>query len=135
VHFARQEVCSASGNSDGLSVSMANVLTHRCPASPDLLNIIFEPFHRWAGAQGVEVELLGDHVASTSYVDLLATSLEEIELLVSGYQAWCDMLRIQLHLTKTELWCLQLPGGTSVTLQLGSGPSVLTTRWTFKMGH
>ena len=28
--------------------SMSNGLAQGCPASPDLLNILFEPFHRWA---------------------------------------------------------------------------------------
>ena len=56
-----------------------------------------------------------------------------MELLVGGYQAWCALLRIQLHLGKTELWCSELEGGRSVTLQLESGPLELTTRSTFRM--
>ncbi len=115
---------------------MANGIAQGCPASPDLLNILFEPFHRWAGSQGVGVKVLGDYVASSSFADdvaLLATSQPEVELLVGAYQAWCHLLGIQLHLLKTELWCSELPGGQTVVLQLESGPLQLTTRSTFKM--
>jgi hypothetical protein len=115
---------------------MANGLAQGCPASPDLLNILFEPFHRWAGAQRVGVEISGTYVASSSFADdvcLLATSLREVELLVGGYQAWCALLRIQLHLGKTELWCSELEGGRSVSLALESGPLELTTQSTFRM--
>ena len=124
------------GQVDGSEWQMTNGLAQGCPSSPDLLNILFEPFHRWAGAQGVGVEILGEFVASTSYaddVDLLGTSQSEVELLVSGYQAWCTLLGIQLHLDKTELWCSELSGGQKVVLNLESGPLELTTRATFKM--
>jgi hypothetical protein len=63
----------------------------------------------------------------------LATSLAEVEFLVSGYQRWCALLRIHLHLGKTELWCSDLSGGHTVTLQLESGPLPLETRSTFRM--
>ena len=36
---------------DGSEWFMANGLAQDCPASPDLMNILFEPFHRWAAAQ------------------------------------------------------------------------------------
>ena len=124
------------GTVEGSAWTMANGLAQGCPASPDLLNILFEPFHRWAGSQRVGVEVAGAFLASSSFADdicLLATSLSEAELLVGGYQAWCDLLRIHLHLEKTELWCSELAGGQPVTLKLASGPLVLTTRSTFRM--
>eukprot|EP00906_Rhabdomonas_costata_P004015 RCo006024 len=43
------------GQVDGAEWSMGNGLAQGCPASPDLLNLLFEPFHRWAVAQGVGV--------------------------------------------------------------------------------
>jgi len=35
------------GQVDGSEWSMANGLAQGCPASPDLLNILYEAFHRW----------------------------------------------------------------------------------------
>ena len=46
------------------------------------------------------------NLASSSFADdlcLLATSLAEVELLVSSYQLWCQLLRVQIHVDKTEL--------------------------------
>ena len=95
------------GQVDGAEWHMANGLAQGCPASPDLLNLLFEPFHRWAAAQEVGVKVGDFFLASSSFADdvcLLATSLKEAEMLVSAYQRWCTLLRIQLHLGKTELW-------------------------------
>ena len=39
------------GQVDGAEWSMANGLAQGCPASPDLLNMLFEAFHRWAADQ------------------------------------------------------------------------------------
>ena len=124
------------GHVDGAEWLMANGLAQGCPASPDLLNLMFEPFHHWAGAQHVGVELEGAFLASCSFADdvcLLATTQQEVELLVGAYQHWCGLLRIQLHIGKTELWCSTLPAGRKVELQLASGPLVLETRATFRM--
>ena len=124
------------GQVDGGEWTMANGLAQGCPASPDLLNLLFEPFHRWAAAQHVGVAVDNAYLASTSFADdvcLVATSLPEVEFLVSGYQHWCALLRIHLHIGKTELWCSELPGGHTVTLQLDSGPLQLETRPTFRM--
>ena len=60
---------------------MANGLAQGCPASPDLMNILFEPFHRWAAAQSKGVSVANTFVASVSFADdvtLVATSLEEL---------------------------------------------------------
>ena len=40
-HFRHRQV-------DGSESFMANGLAQGCPATPDLMNILFEPFHRWA---------------------------------------------------------------------------------------
>ena len=124
------------GQVDGTDWTMANGLAQGCPASPDLLNLLFEPFHRWAGAQSIGVEVVGGYLASSSYADdvcLLATSLLQVELLVGGYQRWCSLLGIHLNLQKTELWCSELVGGTPVTLWLESGGLQLVSRATFHM--
>ena len=124
------------GQVEGAEWHMANGLAQGCPASPDLLNLLFEPFHRWAGTQQLGVQVDGQFLASTSFADdvcLLATSLKEAVLLVSAYQRWCNLLRIQLHLGKTEIWCSTLPAGRRVTLNLETGPLVLETRATFCM--
>ena len=49
------------GQVDGGLWAARNGLAQGCPASPDLLNILFEPFHRWAAAQqlGIVVDTLG----------------------------------------------------------------------------
>ena len=39
------------GNVNGAKWRAANGLAQGCPTSPDLLNLLFEPFHRWAAAQ------------------------------------------------------------------------------------
>ena len=46
------------GQVDGSEWSMANGLAQGCPASPDLMNTLFEPFQRWAADQkkGVSVD-------------------------------------------------------------------------------
>ena len=53
------------GQVDGSEWSTTNGLAQGCPASPDLLNILYEAFHRWAAAQGQGVPV------DTSFVALL----------------------------------------------------------------
>ena len=45
------------GEVDGSEWFMANGLAQGCPGSPDLMSILFEPFHRWAAVlcKGVAV--------------------------------------------------------------------------------
>ena len=124
------------GQVEGSEWSMTNGLAQGCPASPDLLNILFEPFHRWAGAQGMGVQTAGFCVASTSFADdvaLLGTSLKEIEFLVNAYYLWCHLLGLELNLGKTQFWSLQDPAGTKVKLNLDQGPLELVTAATFRM--
>ena len=123
--YTRLQLWFRYGQVDGGKWTMANGLAQGCPASPDLLNLMFEPFHRWAAAQQVGVPMDDGNLASSSFADdlcLLATSLAEVELLVSGYQLWCQLLRVQLHVDKTELWYSTMPGGKKVTLKLDTGP-------------
>ena len=76
------------GQVDGAIWQAANGLAQGCPSSPDILNILMEPFHRWARAAGFSV-LVADHlIPSVSFADdltLLATSREEICSLVGAY--------------------------------------------------
>ena len=119
------------GQIDGAEWSTTNGLAQGCPASPDLLNILFEPFHRWASAQMVGVPVEGSFVASTSFADdvcLIGTSLAEVEILVSTYQLWCRLLGVKLNLDKTELWSLRGSSGRRVVLQLEVGSLELVTR-------
>ena len=72
------------GNVDGSSWSSHNGLAQGCPAAPDMLNILLEPFHRWAVANGFGVSLVGGgRASSASFADdvvLIAGSREEIEI-------------------------------------------------------
>ena len=124
------------GQVDGTEWSMTNGLAQGCPASPDLLNVLFEPFHRWAASQSVGVPVLDTHVASTSFADdlvLLGTDLRELVLLVDAYHSWCRLLGVTLHLGKTQLWSLQARAGERVVLPLTSGPLELEVRATFRV--
>ena len=99
------------GQVDGAVWRATNGLAQGCPASPDLLNILFEPFHRWAAARGFGVPVVeGCRVASTSFADdvaLVATSRSELETLVAAYLRWCSLLG--LRVTKVQAWT-NLPG-------------------------
>ena len=57
------------GQVDGSEWFMANGLAQGCPTSPDLMNVLFEPFHRWAAAQKKEVAVADTFVASASFSD------------------------------------------------------------------
>ena len=98
------------GQVDGEVWQAANGLAQGCPASPDLLNILFEAFHRWAQAAGYGVEVAGCRVPSVSFADdlaLVGSSKEEMSLLVSAYLEWCALLDVKV--VKVQLWC-NLPG-------------------------
>jgi hypothetical protein len=93
------------GQVDGAVCTATNSLAQGCPASPDLLNLLFEPFHRWALAQGFGVEVAGCRIPSTSFADdlaLVASSLAEMERLVAAYLQWCELLGIRV--TKVQAW-------------------------------
>ena len=102
----------------------ANGLAQGCPASPDLLNILFETFHRWAAAAGLGVDLGSLSVASVSFADdlvLIAPSQVAVEQLISAYLQWCSLLGVQV--TKVQVWSSRGPG---CTVAVGDS-SVLTT--------
>ena len=106
-----------------------------CPASTDLMNILFEPFHRWAVAQkkGVAADTFLAWVSFAGDVTLVAVSLEEVQFLISGHQAWCNLLRIKLNATKTQIWCNRGAGGWVIKVKFGAAEVSLTTRATFKV--
>ena len=66
----------------------ANGVAQGCAASPDILNMLFKAFHRWALAAGCGVEAGGSRIPSVSFADdlaLIAATKEEMEKLVAGY--------------------------------------------------
>ena len=93
------------GQVDGDIWQATNGLAQGCPASPDLLNILFEAFHRWAAAAGFGVQVAGLRIASASFADdsaLVATSLTEAQQLSAMYLEWCSLLGLQV--TKVQVW-------------------------------
>ena len=86
---------------------MATGLVQWRPASPDLMNILFEPSHRCTAAQKKAVAVADTFVASASFAGdaaLMAVSFKKAQFPTSGCQAWCDLLRIKLNVRKTEIW-------------------------------
>ena len=78
------------GQVDGLEWFMANGVAHGCPAGLHLMTILFEPFLRWAVAQKKGFAVADTFVASASFADdvtLVEVSLEEVQFLISDYQA------------------------------------------------
>ena len=114
------------GALDGTEWYAANGLAQGCPASPDLLNILFEPFHRWAGAQDFGVSVAGLRLASVSFADdlaLLGGSRAAIARLITAYLDWCTLLGLQV--SKIQIWSSLGPGlpvsvGTSEVLTSSS---------------
>ena len=104
------------GQVDGDVWEATNGLAQGCPASPDLLNILFETFHRWAMSAGFGVSVAGQRVASASFADdlsLVATSLTEAQQLITAYLEWCSLLGIKV--TKVQVWS-SLGAGQPVTI-------------------
>ncbi len=86
---------------------MRTSLAQGCPASPDLLNILFEAFHRWAAVQGWGVEVDVYHMASVSYADdvtLVAETRGKAQQLVAACHRWCTLLGLHIHMQKTQVW-------------------------------
>ena len=93
------------GQADGDVWHAANSLMQGCPASPDELNLLLEPFHRWALASNLGVDVGVGRVPSVSFADdvaLVARSQSEAETLVAAYLRWCTLL--QLKVTKIQVW-------------------------------
>ena len=118
------------GQVEGETWQATNGLAQGCPASPDLLNLLLEPFHRWALAQDVGVEVQpGCRVPSVSFADdvaLVATSRRELEVLVAAYLRWCSLLG--LRVTKVQAWS-SVPGQH----ELSAMGTRVTTTATFKI--
>jgi hypothetical protein len=106
------------GQVDGAIWHATNSLMQGCPASPDELNLLLEPFHRWALAAGLGVEVNGGRVPSVSFADdvaLVARDRAEAETLIAAYLRWCDLL--QLKVTKLQVWS-NLAGEQELTVGL-----------------
>ena len=118
------------GQVDGDVWRATNGLAQGCPASPDLLNILMEPFHCWAVAEGHGVEVMpGCRVASVSFADdvaMVAGSKKELETLVAAYLQWCSLLGVRV--TKVQAWT-NLPGNHLVK----AADKEVPTSPTFKM--
>ena len=79
----------------------ANGLAQGCPASPDLLNVLFEPFHRGATAERLGIDVGGLYVASASFADdlvLVAPSWPTLEKLIAAYLHLYALLGVLLVL-------------------------------------
>ena len=123
------------GQVDGGEWRVANGLAQGCPASPDMLNIVFEVFHRWAAAQQKGVFVDGAFLASTSFADdvvLVATSWDEMVFLITAYLEWCRLLGLKVNIPKTQLWCNE-DVGRAVTLAAPGVTVSLTTGDTFRV--
>ena len=93
------------GQVDGELWQACNGAPQGDPASPDLLNLLLEPFHRWARAEGLGVGVAGSCIPSVSFADdlvLVGGSRKELETLISAYLSWCDLLG--LRVTKVQVW-------------------------------
>ena len=101
------------GRLEGEQWRASNGLAQGCPASPDLLNAMYEPVHRWMEALaqecGAEVRFHGGsrHFASAGYADdivLMARSWEHAKRLVEGFLRWCELLGLRVNVGKTQVW-------------------------------
>ena len=106
----------------------ANGLAQGCPASPDLLNVLFEPFHWWAAAERLGVDVADIHVASVSFAEdlvLLAPTLAMEEQLIAAYLQWCELLGVKV--TKVQAWSSLGPGRA-----VAAGSSTIVTTEAFR---
>jgi len=123
------------GHSQGAEWQVTNGLAQGCPASPDLLNVLFEAFHRWAAASGKGVPFYHTFLSSASFADdvvLMGTSWAELEFLIQGYLEWCRLLGLRVKLPKTQLWTSE-GDGLPVDFVDGVTLVALQTRATFKI--
>lgn len=117
------------GQVDGEAWKATNSLMQGCPASPDELNLLLEPFHRWAVAAGLGVDVGTGRVPSVSFADdvaLVARDRAEAETLIAAYLRWCDLL--QLKVTKAQLW-----SNMGSDQEMVVGPLQMRTAPTFKI--
>ncbi len=119
------------GQVDGAEWGVANGLAQGCPASSDLLSIVFKGFHRWAATQGLGFRIADRWIASASFADdmtLLASSLTVLDHLAGAFVAWARKLGLEVNVTKTQVWMSE-GVGLPVTLARAD----LTTRATFRV--
>ena len=117
------------GSVDGSLWQAANGLAQGCPASPDLLNILLEAFHRWAAHQELGILVAGISIASVSFADdvaLVAGAQGDMEALIGAYLEWCRLLGLQV--TKVQAWCSKGPGHS---LAVGSSEISTTSNFRF----
>ena len=107
--------CFRYGQVEGEWWLAANGFPQGCSLSPDLLNVLVEPFHRWTRASGLGVQVEGFLIPSVSFADdlaLIATSLDDLVYLATGYLDWCTLLGLQV--TKVQLWTSGAPCSMTV---------------------
>jgi hypothetical protein len=117
------------GQVAGKSWQAANSLMQGCPAALDLLNMLLEPFHRWAVGQGLGVEVGGRRVPSVSYADdvaLVGRDKQEALVLIDAYLQWCGLLG--LRVTKVQVW-----SNTGLDHEVQVGDMVVKTSPVFRM--
>ena len=111
------------GRWDGEEWTATNGMAQGCPASPDLLNLLYETFQRWAREQGLGyVVRCGDkglQIPSASFADdltLVARSWPEMSKLIEAFLRWCALLGLQVNVDKTQVWT-NLKKAKSVDIQ------------------
>ena len=90
------------GQVGGSEWQAANGAAQGCPASPDLLSLLLEAFHRWARAAGYGVAIGMTTVSYADGVASMAGSKAEMRVLISAYLRCCMLLNLEV--TKVQLW-------------------------------
>ena len=97
--------CFRYGQAEGQHWFAANGFPQGCSLSPDLLNLLMEPFHRWARANDLGVPVGDTRIPSLSFADdlaLVSDSQPSMVTLIEAYLSWCELLG--LRVTKVQLW-------------------------------
>lgn len=101
------------GSFDGDPWGASNGLAQGCPAAPEKLNLLLEPFHRWAMEEklGLNLGIFG-FLPSLSFADdvaLIAESRHALTKLLNGYMEWCKLVTFVFVLSKTLVWTNCVP--------------------------
>jgi hypothetical protein len=115
--------CFRYGSWEGAEWSATNGMAQGCPASPDLLNLIYETFQRWAISQGkgYTVDLEGGNllqIPAVSFADdltLIGRCWPEMDELIKAFVEWCSFLGMTINVDKTQVWS-NLPKAKSVDI-------------------
>jgi ribonuclease HI len=92
---------------DGGVWQATNGLAQGCPASPDLLNLLYEGFHRWARAKGYGVAVGECVIPSASFADdvgLMGETWREVLPVVVGYLDFVARILLAVQVKKTQVW-------------------------------